>query len=323
MNREVLEIIEERRRKNESDRLDRLRDLEERSPKFRDLESRQNALYARASLERVRGELTAYERTIKKAKAIDLEKKQVLAELGLSPDYLEVRYTCPYCQDRGFLKNGEKCRCFKELLRQRYYNRYDLTEYVKEENFGTLDESLFSDSSDVGGITPRQLLRMNANYLWRFCKEFNEVTKSVYLSGPVGTGKTFLVNCVVNELLKDGIGPIYLSAPNLILLLYEDVRSNLNRYLRDFIDSKLLIIDDLGTETQSNFSKNMLSQIVDERQLKKHPTIITSNYPVDELSRHYPERMASRIQGFYQALNFVGEDLRIVKRQRNLMKEDG
>ena len=79
----------------------------------------------------------------------------------------------------------------------------------------------------------------------------------------------------------------------------------------------LLILDDLGTELTTAFVQSALYEIVNTRLIERRPTILSTNLMPDELGRRYSPQVASRIQGEYQLLPFVGEDIRRLKRERS------
>ena len=72
----------------------------------------------------------------------------------------------------------------------------------------------------------------------------------------------------------------------------------------------LLILDDLGTEFQTNFSNSTIYNIINSRILYKRPTIISTNYSIKEIQKNYSERLVSRIWGNFKLLNFIGNDIR-------------
>ena len=73
-------------------------------------------------------------------------KKDNLLKIHNIPESdLEIQYECPICEDTGFLKNGEKCNCFKQALINEYYKMSNISKNFKTQNFNTLDLSLFSD----------------------------------------------------------------------------------------------------------------------------------------------------------------------------------
>ena len=84
------------------------------------------------------------------------------------------------------------------------------------------------------------------------------------------------------------------------------------------LDCDLLIIDDLGTELTTAFVQSALYQILNSRLLEKRSTIVSTNLMPEAIGQRYSPQIASRIEGEYQLLPFVGEDIRTLKKKRGL-----
>ena len=82
------------------------------------------------------------------------------------------------------------------------------------------------------------------------------------------------------------------------------------------LNCDLLILDDLGTELTTAFVQSALYQIVNTRLLERRSTILSTNLMPDDIARRYSPQTASRIEGEYQLLPFVGEDVRKLKKNR-------
>ena len=78
----------------------------------------------------------------------------------------------------------------------------------------------------------------------------------------------------------------------------------------------LLILDDLGTEMTTSFVQSALYQIINTRLMERKSTIISSNLSPEKIAQRYSPQIASRLEGEYQLLSFVGEDIRKLKKQR-------
>ena len=72
----------------------------------------------------------------------------------------------------------------------------------------------------------------------------------------------------------------------------------------------LLVIDDLGTELLTEFSKSVLYNLINSRLLSKKPTVINTNLTMKEIADRYGERIASRLIGNFNANKFLGQDIR-------------
>ena len=131
-------------------------------------------------------------------------------------------------------------------------------------------------------------------------------------------GKTFMTNCIANELLKKGKTVLYQTAPmlleNVINYKMSKNKENLTNFYKSILESDLLIIDDLGTESLNSMKLSELFTILNTRLLnlnnKVTKTIISTNLSIKDIFNFYEERIGSRIAGYYDIYYFFGDDLR-------------
>ena len=83
--------------------------------------------------------------------------------------------------------------------------------------------------------------------------------------------------------------------------------------MKKYNDCDLLIVDDLGTEMPGQFTTAALYALVNDRLLAGKPTIISTNLNMNEICQRYSPQIASRLEGGYQLLPFVGNDIRVLK----------
>ncbi|MEG1993739.1 MAG: ATP-binding protein, partial [Oscillospiraceae bacterium] len=83
--------------------------------------------------------------------------------------------------------------------------------------------------------------------------------------------------------------------------------------LQMVLESDLLILDDLGTEHLTQFTRSVIYNIINTRIIEKKPTIISTNLETNELMEKYTDRIVSRLFGEYKAFLFTGNDIRIAK----------
>lgn len=128
-------------------------------------------------------------------------------------------------------------------------------------------------------------------------------------------------NCIANEILKKGKTVLYQTAPVLLESVIEYKMSKSKNTSENIYDSvlntDLLIIDDLGTETLNSMKLSELFTIINTRILnlnnKITKTIISTNLNINDIFNHYEERIGSRIAGYYDIYYFFGDDLRFRK----------
>jgi len=99
--------------------------------------------------------------------------------------------------------------------------------------------------------------------------------------GTVGTGKSFSAHCIANALIDMGISVLYLSAADMVA----EFGNNTARadYIKKICSAPLLIVDDLGAESGTDYSRSLLCRLIDARTESGKPIIITTNYTSEEM----------------------------------------
>ena len=135
-------------------------------------------------------------------------------------------------------------------------------------------------------------------------------------------GKTFMSNCIAQELLKKGKTVLYQTAPVLLESVIDYKMNKQKNYndniYKSVLSVDLLIIDDLGTESLNSMKLSELFTILNTRILNLNnritKTIISTNLSIREIFSTYEERIGSRIAGYYDIYYFFGDDLRFKNR---------
>lgn len=152
------------------------------------------------------------------------------------------------------------------------------------------------------------------NQYIKFAKEWAKNPTSVFLFGGYGTGKTYFAFAMIREMFRSCqrlIWPRYFTSPDLDSLLLRDLKSDEGDQwrLKDLGEQDLLFIDDLGRETKSERLKRQYFEILNFRYANEKPTLLTSNYTLEDLSEIFDGAVASRMQE-WTVLEFNGPDLR-------------
>jgi len=252
------------------------------------------------------------------------EKQELLNKLNVKENFFKPDFDCKLCNDTGYLidNNSIMCTCLKQKLLNIQYNKANISS-LEHENFDKFNINLFSDTIDEkkynSNISPKENLEKIKEISLKFIKNFDDPQeKNLLFTGNTGLGKTYLTNCIANELLKQGKTVLYQTAPVMLdtILDYRFGKNNEFNY-NDLLNVDLLIIDDLGTECSNNMKFSELFNILNTRLLNQNnkvtKTIISTNLSLNHLFKTYDERIFSRLVGYYNICRFFGEDLRYKK----------
>ncbi len=244
--------------------------------------------------------------------ALSLKKSELLKANGFPIHYLDPIYTCPDCMDTGYI-NNEKCHCFKQSIIKMLYAQSNIQETLLVENFDTLTHE-FYQGEDL------ERFQNAVRECQGFVNSFQNDYRNLFFYGTVGTGKSFLSGCIAKELIEKGHPVLYFSSAQLFDLLsmhsYDfNKKEDLYNLLDDLYNCDLLIIDDLGTETLRANVTSQLFSCLNERHIRKKPTIISTNLSLEETRNRYSDRIFSRIMSHYHVCKLTGPDIRMVKKR--------
>ncbi len=165
-------------------------------------------------------------------------------------------------------------------------------------------------------------------WLTEFMKNYkdNKEQKGLYLYGNFGSGKTYLISAMFNELAQEGIKSAIIFWPEYL----RDLKASFNsEYKNEFNDKfnkikkvPLLLIDDIGAETITPWSRDeILCSILQYRMDEKLPTFFTSNLNLEALETHLAittkgdeiikaGRIISRIKQLTEYQELISKNLR-------------
>ena len=176
------------------------------------------------------------------------------------------------------------CRCDEERRKREEEEERQRRErmYIASLKANGIQEQYFY-SWTFANAEPTGDIRMAQRYVsqWEKAKEQN---LGLILWGGVGTGKTYIAACIANALIEQKV-PVLMTNFSKVLnqmgAMYSEDRY---KYISDFSKFPLLIIDDLGVERSTEYVREQIFAIIDERYKANLPLIVTTNLTIDELS---------------------------------------
>lgn len=246
------------------------------------------------------------------------KKTEILTSLGYPADYFQPPYTCPDCQDTGYIGN-KRCHCLVQASIDLVYAQSNLRDLLQTETFPnfSLDyypQDLLEANTQISSL---DAARNALNKCRTFTENFDTQFENILLFGDTGTGKTFLSHCIARELLDTGHSVIYFSASQLFDILAQNTFSRDQAHAADYrniFDCDLLIIDDLGTEFPNSFNASQFFVCLNERINRRKSTLISSNLNLLDIATIYSERIFSRISYHFILLHLFGPDIRNLKK---------
>ena len=142
--------------------------------------------------------------------------------------------------------------------------------------------------------------------------------QDLFLSGPVGTGKTRLACTVLNESWRQGERSVaFARVPILLYELQPHGSADTTETFGRLAAAKLLVLDDLGAERDAatDYTRRTLLMLYEARHDAGRRTVWTSNKSPGEIGAFMgDDRLSSRIAGRCRVVELEGRDWRLLGR---------
>lgn len=305
-----------KRQKKMSEWDNRIKLLHKKYPRLKEI----SELYAQIALEMAmqglgKGKMEMSQEELTKAQAaLQAEKNYLLKKHNLPQNIYDIWWDCDICKDTGFIKAGVKCQCLKKAEIMERWQSSGLSPEQKKQTFASFSLQWYEDKDRY-------------NKILKTCMDFAEKvssgqsTDNILLYGTVGTGKTHLCSAIANYVLQKGVSVVYLNISKLLDMIREyKFKLEKNEYydnnntLKNLYKVGLLIIDDLGTENLTEFAREQVFRLLDERNNYHLPWVISTNLSPTDIGAEYEMRISDRIMSTAQMLKFAGQSVREQKR---------
>ena len=316
--------LDEARRQNELDCDRRISAIYEKLPRLREIDRELRKTSAKVYAAAFRGSESPEQamQTLRQENlSLQRERDWILESESIDPEDLEREPVCKLCGGSGW-RGAAMCECLRELCRQEQKKALMQAFGAGKESFEKFRLDVYPERIDPKlGISPRALMKRVYESAVSYTKTFSEGSDSLLFMGATGLGKTFLSGCIARAVADKGYSVCYVSAGK----LFSDFETEKFRLKEDgaltgeYMETDLLIIDDLGTEMTTQFTVSALYQVVNGRLLSGKPTIVSTNLPDSELEARYSAQIASRLLGAYTLYQFCGTDVRLLKKMESRM----
>ncbi|MFV9511167.1 primosomal protein DnaI [Tepidibacillus sp. LV47] len=228
-----------------------------------------------------------------------LTKEHLLPALNQLYQYIEEKKHCEMCKGLDHCQNllkghftqltfsfGQiqsaltKCRFLIQHEEQTYKEKLFHSQYIAKDILNASFKDL--DKTGERQEVIRALLKFIAN------QQEGKKQKGIYLYGPLGVGKSHLMAATARLLADKGISTLMIYVPDFFREIKNSIHDqSLNEKMKLLKEVEVLILDDIGAETISQWERDeILGAILQARMVKGLPTLYTSNLNYDDLEEH-------------------------------------
>lgn len=240
------------------------------------------------------------------------KRSEILVANGYDENAMQPKYQCQFCNDTGLI-DGRMCNCQRQLLKDIMRQEISKLAPLDKCTFDNFAIEYYSEIPNESGIVPRQRAQKVFDTCRKYAQNFSKNSKNLLFIGGAGLGKTHLSLAIMNVVINKGYYVCYGTSQNIC----DDLQSeqfgrtdNLVYTKNQVLNCDLLVLDDLGTEVDNQYSIATLYNIINTRLLANRPTIISTNYNINAFEEKYDNRITSRLTGEYVSFYLFGSDIR-------------
>ena len=172
------------------------------------------------------------------------------------------------------------CKFMKKKINNDNYKKNVFTFGVSPENLDASIDKIYSKDSK----RYEAILWINT-FLGNYRK--GNTSKGLYLSGSFGSGKTYLISALFNELAHENIKSAIVFWPEFLRDLKASFDSDFKEKYDLVKNIPLLLIDDIGAEAITSWGRDEIFCPLVQYRMQEHlPTFFTSNLDLKSLEEH-------------------------------------
>lgn len=253
---------------------------------------------------------------------------------SLLEDSMKEYKNCKNCKNILTCKNMIEGFCYQPELEGNFlhfsYVMCPKKRKLENEQSYLKNIKYYQMSKDIKTASFKDLYKDDTNrtpilkYMMNFIKEYEKEKKGkgLYLTGSFGSGKTYLIAALLNELAKKGFNCVIVYYPEFLRDLKSSFKTDYDEKFNHVKKTDLLLIDDIGAESVTNYSRDeVLGPILQYRMEQHLPTFFTSNLTLEELESHLSitssgadkvkaRRILERIKQLTQEMELVSKNRR-------------
>lgn len=144
-------------------------------------------------------------------------------------------------------------------------------------------------------------------------RNFDPSSDNLYLWGPCGVGKTHLAYAAARKCFEETLTIAILRAAQLSRKVRMKDPGQEQAAIDELAGAEALVLDDLGSGSDTAFSRQVLQEILDARDFHDRAgLLVTSQYSLDALAEKFgDDTIPSRLAGMCRIVGITGPDRRL------------
>ncbi len=140
---------------------------------------------------------------------------------------------------------------------------------------------------------------------------FSDKRNGLLVLGGVGSGKTHLAAAIANSFTDKGIPVLFGTFSDHLEHIREEFDIGGKRqYLSMMKNTPVLVLDDVGKEKKTEWSSQIMFDVINYRYEHLLPVILTTNFDTDGLANHVGNAVWSRLYEMCGGVETSGKDFR-------------
>lgn len=210
----------------------------------------------------------------------------------------------------------DECNACREKSWQEHLRSEEIARFQK--NFGKCNGNQNRPASFRGEVVHWDQVTIPLDFQLPFIRYIEQIGSnyktmpSFFVTGPTGTGKTFLSKLLHNELLAAYHDSCFIKAVDLAILIRRiGMDRTMGHVMNELRNVENLIVDDFGTQKNTEFVKEAMFSIFDYRYDNRKRTMLTTNLTLEAILEEEP-RLGSRFgdSSWMKQMQLIGKDIR-------------
>lgn len=186
----------------------------------------------------------------------------------------------PIVKNNALMFKYKKCKYLKKLEEENNYLK----------NINVIGSSVYLKDAKMKDIFTNDKNRFKViSSIKNFIDNYpnDKHLKGLYVCGNFGSGKTYLLTAMLNELAKKNLKSTIVFWPDFLRELKASFQNDYNSKYELAKKTPILLIDDIGAEVITPWARDeILCPLVQYRMEQKLPTFFTSNLNLEQLKDH-------------------------------------